>query len=165
MGIIYSLTPANIYLFKVNNRNSRKGCEICSKLTIKAPEQRHWRRSIFLLLFLNVFYTFSSLSIVHFEQVNVIWHCWLSFAKTFNAKLETLRFNKLNVALNFSEFSTKQKDGSLNKRHNGNKFLRWFTSINFMISIFRFALCDIFFTLAVKLLAVCQRTKHTWRNN
>ena len=26
--------PANIYLFKVNNRNTRKSCEICSKLTI-----------------------------------------------------------------------------------------------------------------------------------
>ena len=26
--------PANIYLFKVNNRNTRKICEICSKLTI-----------------------------------------------------------------------------------------------------------------------------------
>ena len=30
--------PANIYLFKFNNRDSRKRCEICSKLTIKAPE-------------------------------------------------------------------------------------------------------------------------------
>ena len=29
----------NIYLFKVNNRNSRKRCEICSKLKIKTPEQ------------------------------------------------------------------------------------------------------------------------------
>ena len=27
--------PANIYLFKVNNRNRRKKCEICSKLTNK----------------------------------------------------------------------------------------------------------------------------------
>ena len=27
------IDPANIYLFKVNNRNTRKGCEICSKLT------------------------------------------------------------------------------------------------------------------------------------
>ena len=26
---------ANIYLFKVNNRNTRKMCETCSKLTIK----------------------------------------------------------------------------------------------------------------------------------
>ena len=29
---------ANIYLFKVNNRNTRKGCEVCSKLTIKTSE-------------------------------------------------------------------------------------------------------------------------------
>ena len=31
-----------IYLFKVNNRNTRTRCEICSKLTIKTPERRHW---------------------------------------------------------------------------------------------------------------------------
>ena len=29
---------ANICLFKVNNRNTRKRYEICSKLTIKPPE-------------------------------------------------------------------------------------------------------------------------------
>ena len=34
------LNPANIQLFKVNNRNTRKRCEICSKLTIKTPERR-----------------------------------------------------------------------------------------------------------------------------
>ena len=33
--------PANIYLFKVNNRNIRKRCEICSTLTIKTTEQHH----------------------------------------------------------------------------------------------------------------------------
>ena len=33
--------PANIYLLKVNNRNTRKRCEICSKLTIKTPAQRN----------------------------------------------------------------------------------------------------------------------------
>ena len=27
--------PANIYLFKFSNRNTRKRCEICSKLTVK----------------------------------------------------------------------------------------------------------------------------------
>ena len=31
--------PANIYLFKVNNRNARKRCETSSKLTIKTPER------------------------------------------------------------------------------------------------------------------------------
>ena len=32
---------ADIYLLKVNNENTRTMCEICSKLTIKAPERRH----------------------------------------------------------------------------------------------------------------------------
>ena len=32
--------PDNIYVLKVNNRNTRKRCEICSKLTIKTPERR-----------------------------------------------------------------------------------------------------------------------------
>ena len=31
-----------IYLLKVNNRNTRASCEICSQLTIKTPERRHW---------------------------------------------------------------------------------------------------------------------------
>ena len=29
---------ANIYLFKFSNRNTRKRCEICSKLIIKTPD-------------------------------------------------------------------------------------------------------------------------------
>ena len=31
-------SPANICLFKDNNRNTTKRCEICSKLTLKTPE-------------------------------------------------------------------------------------------------------------------------------
>ena len=34
-----------IYQVKVNNRNTRTRCEICSKLTIKTPYRRHSRRS------------------------------------------------------------------------------------------------------------------------
>ena len=34
--------PVNISLFKVNRRNARKMCVICSKLTIKTPERRQW---------------------------------------------------------------------------------------------------------------------------
>ena len=34
--------PVGIYMFKVNNRNTRTRCEICSKSTIKTPERRHW---------------------------------------------------------------------------------------------------------------------------
>ena len=37
--------PAGIYLLKVNSRNTRTTCEICSELTIKTPERRDRRRS------------------------------------------------------------------------------------------------------------------------
>ena len=37
--------PVGIYMFQVNDRNTRTRCKICSKLTIKTPERRHWRRS------------------------------------------------------------------------------------------------------------------------
>ena len=37
---ISSSCPVNIHLFKVNNRNTRKRGEICSKLTIKTLERR-----------------------------------------------------------------------------------------------------------------------------
>ena len=44
--------PAGIYLLNVNNRNTRTRCEICSKLTIKTPERRQWRRSgVFIVNF------------------------------------------------------------------------------------------------------------------
>ena len=48
--------PANINLFKANNRNTRTKCEICSKLTIKTPE---WRQSLR-----------SSVFIVNFEHIS-----------------------------------------------------------------------------------------------
>ena len=51
--------PADIYLLKVNNRNTREKCEICSKLTIKIPEQRQWRRSgIFIVNFEHISHLF-----------------------------------------------------------------------------------------------------------
>ena len=39
---IYDILSAGIYLLKVNNRNTRTRCEICSKLTIRTPERRYW---------------------------------------------------------------------------------------------------------------------------
>ena len=40
---LISASPGNIYLFKVNTRNTRKNCEIFSKLTIKTPERCNWK--------------------------------------------------------------------------------------------------------------------------
>ena len=44
-------TPADIFLLKLNKRNIRTKCEICSKLVIKTPEQRQWRSGIFIVNF------------------------------------------------------------------------------------------------------------------
>ena len=53
--------PANIYFFKVNNRNPGKRCEICSKLTLKHQNDVSDVVLLFLLLIL--------LTIVDFDQV------------------------------------------------------------------------------------------------
>ena len=38
---VKNFIPVGNYMFKVNNRNTRTICEICSKLTIKTLERRH----------------------------------------------------------------------------------------------------------------------------
>ena len=35
--------PAGNYMFKVNNKNTRARCEICSTLTIKGPDGNQWK--------------------------------------------------------------------------------------------------------------------------
>ena len=60
-----NISVPNTYFCKVNNRNSRKRCETCSKLTIKTPEQHHFSSLLFF-----------SVAIVDFEQVNVSWVCF-----------------------------------------------------------------------------------------
>ena len=44
-SLLYAYS-AKIYLFKVNNKNTRKKCEICSKLTLKTPERCQRRLSV-----------------------------------------------------------------------------------------------------------------------
>ena len=49
---------ANIYLLKVNKRNTRDRCEICSKLTIKISKYQNNATESVLLFLLNIFHTF-----------------------------------------------------------------------------------------------------------
>ena len=49
---------ANIYLLEFNNKNTRKRCEICSKVTIKTPKHVIDVALVFLLLTLNIFHAF-----------------------------------------------------------------------------------------------------------
>ena len=65
----YDTSPVGIYLLKVNKRNTRARCEICSKLTIKTSERRHWRLSgVFIVNFEHIS-PCSSISIVNFEHI------------------------------------------------------------------------------------------------
>ena len=73
---IYVLSQKKNKLFKVNKR---KTCETCSKLIIKTPELRHWRRSGVFIVNLkhisHLFLVFDCLTFctVEFGQVNVSW--------------------------------------------------------------------------------------------
>ena len=54
-GRMMVINPADINFFKVNNRNTRTMCKICSQLTIKTAKRRH-----------------SGVSTVNFEQISLI---------------------------------------------------------------------------------------------
>ena len=63
--------PANICLFRVNNRNTRKRCEICWKLIMKITSMTScWCFYCWLWTYSTLLY---SVSVVGFEQVNVCW--------------------------------------------------------------------------------------------
>ena len=75
--ICLSTIPEKIYLYKFNNRSTRKRYEICSELTIKIPKRCQWRRKdvndivLVSILLALIFHTFSGISFVDFEQANV----------------------------------------------------------------------------------------------
>ena len=72
LGLLGTI-PAGIYMVKVNKRNIRTRCEICSELTIKRPEQRQWRRSGVFIVNVTYFTPCCNVSIVNFKQVNADW--------------------------------------------------------------------------------------------
>ena len=45
-----TVTQTGNYMFKVNNRNTRASCKICSRLTKKTPKQHQWHcSSVFIV--------------------------------------------------------------------------------------------------------------------
>ena len=59
------IQPDIMYLFKVNNKSTRKRCEICSRLTINDVVDLVL---VFLLLTLNIFHNFFSAFIIDVEN-------------------------------------------------------------------------------------------------
>ena len=63
-----------IYLLKVNNRNTRTRCEICSKLTMKAPERHQWCcPDVFIANFEHISHLVQVFFTVNFEDVSTGW--------------------------------------------------------------------------------------------
>ena len=92
--------PLKIYTLKVDDRSTRKRCQICSKLTIKTSERRQWR--LFCLYFglWGYFIPFYIAFFVYLEQVNVFWveSCSSMFRKTnaeFSHAKKSLSYNFL----------------------------------------------------------------------
>ena len=56
--------PEKICLLKVNNWNTQKKCKILSKLTVKAPQRRHWHHwpGVFIVNFEHIWNIFLVLS-------------------------------------------------------------------------------------------------------
>ena len=66
-------SSTNIYLFRVNNSNTRKRREICSKLAIMSLQRRS---TVFIVNFEYISYLFtpfSSVFTVGFDRLNVCW--------------------------------------------------------------------------------------------
>ena len=58
-------------MFKVDNRNTRTGCEISSKLTINTQERRYWRHhGVFIVNFEHISQLVLLFLLLLFEQVN-----------------------------------------------------------------------------------------------
>ena len=65
----YGITPASIYLLKVNNRKTKTRCETCSNLTIKTPERRHWHQIVISFYYSKIhLFLFSQLIMIHWKQ-------------------------------------------------------------------------------------------------
>ena len=63
---IKRLHRANKYMLRVHIRKTRTRWEICSNLTIKTPERRHWTCSYFFTINFTYFTRYSSIFIVVF---------------------------------------------------------------------------------------------------
>ena len=64
--------PAGIYLLKVNNRNTRTRCEVCSKITIKTLERRHKMEHLVITIITksSILWRRSAIFIVNFEHIS-----------------------------------------------------------------------------------------------
>ena len=105
--LVWMDNPTSNYMFKVNNRNTRTRCEICSKLTIKTQELRQWGRSgVFIVHFEHILHL---VLIVNFELVNTTLESFFSHA-IFSNSSQRLSFLQRHIETNwYSLWNTSER--------------------------------------------------------
>ena len=120
----------NIYPPKVNYRITRKRSDICSKLTIKLPDRRHWERCGVFIINFELLHTFPSFTIVDFNHANVCWQNYqtlYSFDIRFNVstgeRQNLTRTNVGNSNLFLIIHTTTKLFGTQNRAWDCHKFI------------------------------------------
>ena len=70
---------ANMYLFKSNNINTGKRCEMCSELTVKTPEWRHWGRFGVFIVKVDYISHFFLVSLLLTLSMHLFFWVWADF--------------------------------------------------------------------------------------
>ena len=93
--------PANIFFFRVNNRNTRRRCETFWKLTIKTPQWHHWHHS--------------AVFIVNFEYISRFFLLFLLLAlnKKLKSWVNTFLEKNIDTVNNRPELNTNNIFGNL----------------------------------------------------
>ena len=98
---IFCNSPVNKYMLKVNNRNTRKKCDLFPKLTKKTLERHHWRRSgVFFVNFEHILHL--SLMFLFLMFAN---SAWISKTGLFLQRLSIKKFWKSYYSLSSYYYS------------------------------------------------------------
>ena len=98
--------PGNIYLLKIN-RNTKKMCEICSKLTTKTLERRQWCRfGVFIVNFEYISHLFLLLLLTLSMYLFAGKKCIVAYDLLFSWKQAAV--NEVNSELNKNQNINKK---------------------------------------------------------
>ena len=140
--------PAGIYLIKVSNKNTKTGCEICSKLTLKTVEQWQCQSGGFFCYLWTIFTQCSNIFIVEFEQADDNWVIYPTITlPTISASLSTVTFKtwcfnfrtslaeECSDAVAYSDYKSCGKEARTVKNQTNKIDLFHFSTINKMLWI------------------------------
>ena len=109
-----NIMAAGSYLLKVNNKDTRTKCKICSKLAIKTPERRHCRLEWPHLLLNNWETDFFFFFLHILFQILLVSDTFLSIKKSFfckfkiTMKLKLMHFFYNGISINLEGRPTRQ---------------------------------------------------------